>query len=125
MEDIRPNFYQGIKRKKAFIVAGKNFGCGSSREQAPLAIKAAGVNAVIADSFARIFYRNSFNIGLPLIICDTEEIKEDDFLEVNIDKGILRVNKKKEIAFSIPFLMKEILKAGGGIEYAQSHFYPW
>ncbi len=124
MQDIRPNFYNEIKEKKIFIVAGKNFGCGSSREQAPLAIKAAGVNAVIADSFARIFYRNSFNIGLPLIICNTEKIKEDDFLEIDLDRGILKVRDSKQMNFSIPSLMKEILKAGGGMKYAQDYLYP-
>lgn len=123
MEDIRPSFYDEIKGKEMFIVAGRNFGCGSSREQAPLAIKTAGIKAVVAVSFARIFYRNSFNVGLPLIVCDTEKIKEDDFLEVNIDKGILKVENCKEMRFSFPPLMKNILEAGGGIEYAQSHFY--
>ncbi|MCK4859539.1 MAG: 3-isopropylmalate dehydratase [Candidatus Omnitrophica bacterium] len=117
MEDIRPDFYNEIKDKEAFIVAGKNFGCGSSREQAPLALKAAGIKAVIASSFARIFYRNSFNIGLPLIVCDTKEIKENDFLEIDMDEGVLKIKEFKEINFSIPLLMKEILEAGGGMEY--------
>ncbi|MCD6093886.1 MAG: 3-isopropylmalate dehydratase, partial [Candidatus Omnitrophica bacterium] len=123
MEDIRPNFYDEIKGKEIFIVAGRNFGCGSSREQAPLVIKAAGVKAVIANSFARIFYRNSFNIGLPLIICDTEEIKENDFLEMDLDRGILKM-EDKQIIFSLPSLMKEILRAGGGMRYAQDYLYP-
>ena len=117
MEDIRPNFYQEIKEKRSLIVAGRNFGCGSSREQAPLVVKTAGIDAVIAKSFARIFYRNSFNIGLPLIICDTDRIKEDDFLEIDLHKGILEIKGVKEISFSIPSLMMEILEAGGGIEY--------
>ncbi|OQX54700.1 MAG: 3-isopropylmalate dehydratase [Candidatus Omnitrophica bacterium 4484_213] len=123
MEDIRPNFYDEIKGKEIFIVAGRNFGCGSSREQAPLVIKSAGVKAVIANSFARIFYRNSFNIGLPLIICDTEEIKENDFLEMDLDRGILKMEDKQMI-FSLPSLMKEILRAGGGMKYAQDYLYP-
>jgi len=123
MEDIRPNFYDEIKGKEIFIVAGRNFGCGSSREQAPLVIKAAGVKAVIANSFARIFYRNSFNIGLPLIICDTEEIEENDFLEMDLDRGILKM-EDKQIIFSLPSLMKEILRAGGGMRYAQDYLYP-
>jgi len=117
MEDIRAGFYEEIKDKETIIVAGRNFGCGSSREQAPLAIKAAGVKAVIAISFACIFYLNSFNIGLPLIICDTTEIKEGDFLEIDLEEGRLRIEKEREIKFFLPPLMRDILSAGGGIEY--------
>jgi len=74
MEDIDPKFYSKISPGETFLVAGKNFGLGSSREQAPLVIKASGINAVLAKDFARIFYRNSFNIGLTLIEVDTDQI---------------------------------------------------
>ncbi|NQT94812.1 MAG: 3-isopropylmalate dehydratase, partial [Candidatus Omnitrophica bacterium] len=82
MEDIRPDFYKSVK-KGDLLVAGKNFGCGSSREQAPLAIKYAGISAVVAESFARIFFRNAINLGLLLIECNTKTIKEGDSLEVD------------------------------------------
>lgn len=88
-EDLDPSFYKKLRGQRFFVVAGKNFGCGSSREQAPLAIKYAGGQAVIAKSFARIFYRNAFNLGLPLIECDTNKIKQDDMLEVDLRKGVV------------------------------------
>ena len=95
MEDIRPGFYKEIKEGD-FIVAGENFGMGSSREQAPLVIQAAGIGAVVAKSFARIFYRNCINVGLPVIECDTSQIAEGDVLEVDIENGVV-VNKTKGI----------------------------
>ena len=88
MEDLRPNFYYEIK-KGDFIVAGENFGCGSSREQAPLVIKQAGIGAVLAKSFARIFFRNAINIGLPAIEVSTDSIEEGDSLKVDLEKGIV------------------------------------
>ena len=80
MEDIRPGFYSQVESGD-FIVAGDNFGCGSSREYAPKIVKAGGIAAVIAKSFARIFYRNAINLGLPLIECDTDAISEGDSFE--------------------------------------------
>jgi 3-isopropylmalate/(R)-2-methylmalate dehydratase small subunit len=88
MEDLDPNFYKKIK-KGDFIVAGRNFGCGSSREQAPLAIKYAGISGIIAKSFARIFYRNAINVGLPVMECNTDRIKAGDELEVDLGDGIV------------------------------------
>ena len=88
-EDIRPNFYNEIIPKKSIIVAGNNFGLGSSREQAPWVIKKAGILCVIAKNFARIFYRNAFNVGLPLIEADATVFKEGDKIIVDLNKGII------------------------------------
>jgi 3-isopropylmalate/(R)-2-methylmalate dehydratase small subunit len=123
MEDIRPKFRQQISPGD-FIVAGKNFGCGSSREQAPLAIKKAGISGVIAKSFARIFFRNSINIGLPLLECkETDLIEEGEELEVNLGDGIIR-NRKKNLEFGVkplPKIMLEILRSQGLVEYFKRH----
>ena len=121
-EDISPDFYSRIK-KGDFIIAGENFGCGSSREQAPQALRACNISAVIAKSFARIFYRNSFNIGLPLIECNTDSIKEDDLINVDLKKGIL-INKTKKIKLSIkpvPQVMEKLLADGGVIAHFRKH----
>lgn len=122
MEDIRPNFYQEIQ-KGGFIVAGKNFGCGSSREQAVQAIKYAGISAVIAKSFARIFYRNCFNLGLPAIEANTDEIKEGDELTLDLDKGvIINKTKNKEIKIApLPKTMQTLLADGGLVEHFKKH----
>jgi 3-isopropylmalate/(R)-2-methylmalate dehydratase small subunit len=96
---------------------------GSSREQAPLVIREAGVNAVIAKSFARIFYRNAFNIGLCLIETDTDKIYDKDFLEIDLDSGAI-VNKTRDDTFKIkplPLFMQELLKAGGIVNYFKKH----
>ena len=111
MEDLRPGFYREIE-KGDFIVAGQNFGMGTSREQAPLVIKAAGCSAVIAKSFARIFYRNCINVGLPLIECDTSGIEEGDVLRVDLEGGIVHnLTKGKEIKTTpLPKVMLKILE---------------
>ena len=121
-EDIEDNFKAKVK-KGDFLVSGENFGCGSSREQAPQALKATGLAAVVAKSFARIFYRNSLNLGLYLLECNTNYIDDGDELEVDLDKNILK-NKSKglNIAFKpIPFLARKILAEGGMIEYFKKH----
>jgi 3-isopropylmalate/(R)-2-methylmalate dehydratase small subunit len=122
MEDLDPHFYSKLK-KGDFIVAGSNFGCGSSREQAPMAIKYAGVSAVLAKSFARIFYRNCFNLGLPAIECDTDGIAEGDELELDLDKGIINNRTKgKNIKISpIPKTMQILLSDGGLVEHFKKH----
>lgn len=123
MEDIDPNFSAKINPGKSMIVAGKNFGMGSSREQAPLVIKEAGICAVLAKSFARIFYRNAFNIGLALIEVDTDRIEEGDLLDIDLDKGVVR-NKSRNIelfAKPFPVFMQELLKEGGIINYYKKH----
>ncbi|WP_323735400.1 homoaconitase small subunit [Methanosphaera sp. ISO3-F5] len=116
MEAEDPEFSQKVN-KGDIIVAGWNFGCGSSREQAPVAIKTAGVSVIIAKSFARIFYRNAINIGLPVITADIEA-DEGDILEVNVEKGII-TNISKDITVNIkPFdpAMLNILENGGLVE---------
>jgi len=122
MEDLRPNFYNEIK-KGDFIVAGENFGCGSSREQAPLVIKHAGISAVIATSFARIFYRNSINIGLPLVEVPTDNIDEGDLITVDLEKGIVKNLTKDEVLNikSLPKVMLTILQSGGLVNYYKKY----
>ncbi|HHL40313.1 MAG TPA: 3-isopropylmalate dehydratase small subunit [Deltaproteobacteria bacterium] len=119
MEDEDPEFSSRV-RPGDIIVADKNFGCGSSREHAPIAIKAAGVSCVIAKSFARIFYRNSFNMGLPILECPeaVEGTDEGDELEVAIGSGIIRnLTKGTEFrANPVPPFMQELIAAGGLIE---------
>ncbi|KUG03038.1 putative aconitate hydratase small subunit [hydrocarbon metagenome] len=122
MEDLDPEFYSHVD-KGDFIVAGKNFGCGSSREQAPLAIINADISAVIAKSFARIFYRNCINTGLPLVECDTDQIDPGDELEVNLKDGIL-YNKTSGVEIPItplPPVMLKILSEGGLVEHFKKH----
>ena len=122
MEDADPNFSSKID-KGDIIVAGENFGCGSSREHAPIALKAAGIGAVIAKSYARIFYRNSFNTGLLILeIKESDEINEGDTLKIDVDNGvIIDESTKKEYKFNaIPPFMQELLNAGGLIEYAKA-----
>jgi 3-isopropylmalate/(R)-2-methylmalate dehydratase small subunit len=123
MEDADPRFYHKIKGKPSFIVAGANFGMGSSREQAPWAIKEARVSAVLAKNFARIFYRNAFNIGLALVECDTNLISDGNLLELDLDKNHLK-NKTKKIDIPIEPLhpvMKALLAAGGLVRYFRKH----
>lgn len=122
MEDLDPGFYERIEEGD-FIVAGSNFGCGSSREQAPLAIKYAGISAVIAESFARIYFRNSINNGLPSIVCDSSSIGDGDELEIDLEKGIVRdITKGTVIETSpLPKVMIDILNEGGIIQYINEH----
>ncbi|HPS20265.1 MAG TPA: 3-isopropylmalate dehydratase [Candidatus Omnitrophota bacterium] len=117
-EDLEPDFGAKIKSGD-FLVAGDNFGCGSSREQAPVALKAAGISAVLAKGYARIFYRNAFNVGLCLVECDTRFIDDMDELELDIEHNVVR-NISKGINIDIkpvPRIMMEFLKRGGVIEY--------
>lgn len=122
MEDADPWFASKVKPGD-IIAAGKNFGCGSSREHAPIAIKAAGVSCVVARSFARIFYRNAFNMGLPILECPegAERIRMGDELEIDLDSGIIENHTRKETyrAQAIPAFMQKLIKAGGLIEYVQ------
>ncbi len=122
MEDADRDFPTKV-RAGDMIIADSNFGCGSSREHAPIAIKAAGIQAVVAKSFARIFYRNSFNIGLPIFESDdaSEKISEGDEIEVDADRGIIKnVTKGEEYsAKPIPPFMQELISAGGLIEWTK------
>ena len=116
MEDIDPNFVKKVK-KNDLIVAGWNFGCGSSREHAPLAIKEAGVGCVIAKSFARIFYRNSINIGMPILECKeaVDGIEEGDEVHVDLKTGVIHdlSNGKSWQAEPFPEFIQKIIDAGG------------
>jgi 3-isopropylmalate/(R)-2-methylmalate dehydratase small subunit len=115
MEGLDPHFSRKVKAGDV-LVAGKNFGCGSSREPAPLAIKAAGISCIIARSFARIFYRNAFNVGLPLLECpETDSMEEGHEMEVNLDTGEIRDLSipRSYQAKPIPPFMQELLRAGG------------
>ena len=122
LEDANPDFAKKVK-KGDFIVAGKNFGCGSSREHAAMIIKLAGVGAVVAKSFARIFYRNAINVGLPVLELDTEKIDENDELEVDLLSGIV-FNKTKNLEFKakpLPRVMINILSKGGLVAYIKKY----
>ena len=116
MEDIDPDFVKNVKEGD-IIVANMNFGCGSSREHAPIAIKASGVSCVIASTFARIFYRNAINIGLPILECDeaAKDIKNGDEVEVDFDTGVITDKTKGKTYKAEPFpdFIKDIINAGG------------
>lgn len=122
-EDIDPEFHKHIGKDKFFVVAGTNFGCGSSREQAPLALKYAGCYAVLAKSFARIFYRNAFNLGLSLIECDTDKIKKGELIEVDIEKGIVVGPEKRYVLHIKPFtkFQKRLIEVGGIVNYYKKY----
>lgn len=117
----RPEFAKNVK-KGDFIVAGNNFGCGSSRETAVTALKASGIEAVVAKSFARIFYRNCMTQGLMAIIADTDGILENDQLEIDLNNQlVINKTKNKKIKASIPALMIKLHKSGGIIPYLQKN----
>jgi len=122
MEDANPEFVR-LVRPGDFIVAGSNFGLGSSREHAPLVIKMAGVSAILAKSFARIFFRNAINQGVPALVCKTDGIAEGDSLEVNLDEGLIRnITRNESLSFTrIPPTMLNILNEGGLIPYINRH----
>ncbi|WP_409200138.1 3-isopropylmalate dehydratase small subunit [Methanobrevibacter sp. DSM 116169] len=122
MEGLDPDFNEKTNQGD-FIVGGKNFGCGSSREHAPIALKAAGISAVIAESFARIFYRNATNLGLPLLEAPgiSKEINEGEEIEIDLEKGVIISASGKEYEFKkLPPFMLEILENGGLIEYIKN-----
>lgn len=120
MEDIDKDFVNKVQ-KGDIIVATKNFGCGSSREHAPIAIKASGVSCVIAETFARIFYRNAINIGLPIIECPeaAKEIAEGDEVEVDFDSGVITdlTTGKRFQGQAFPEFMQKIIDLGGLVNY--------
>lgn len=122
MEGLDPEFPKKVK-EGGIVVAGRNFGCGSSREHAPVALKAAGVSCVVAKSFARIFYRNAFNVGLPAIECPeaAEEAEEGEVLEVDLERGvILNRSKGREYRFKpLPPFMLQLIQKGGLIPYVR------
>ncbi len=128
MEDIKPGFADLVKTGD-ILVAGNNFGCGSSREHAPLAIKGAGVSCVIARSFARIFYRNAINIGLPILECheNMSSVKSgSDQLQVNLAQGLITHLQSGYTYKAEPFppFMREIISCGGLVEYVKARVNP-
>ena len=122
LEDADPQFASKVADGN-FVVAGNNFGLGSSREHAPVIIKMAGVAAVLAGSFARIFFRNAINVGLPVLVCDTDRIDQGDELEVDLAAGIVKnLTSGIELTFSkIPETMLKILDEGGLVPYIKKH----
>jgi 3-isopropylmalate/(R)-2-methylmalate dehydratase small subunit len=122
LEDADLTFASRVKGGD-FIVAGNNFGLGSSREHAPLVIKMAGVSAILAKSVARIFFRNAINLGLPVLICDTDKINDGDKLEVDLKAGKIRdLTNGMELSFSgLPEIMLRILNEGGLVPYIKKH----
>ena len=123
MEELDPDYYEKVKPNGGFLVAGKNFGMGSSREQAPLVLIHSNTQAVLAKSFARIFYRNAINTGLPVVECDTDQIDDGDELEIDLAAGVVRNNTKDaEIPFApLPPVMAKLLADGGLVEHFKKH----
>jgi len=118
MEGIDPDFKPA---RGDVIVAGKNFGCGSSREQAPLALKYAGVSCVVARSFARIFFRNAINVGLPIVEADVyDKVSKGDVIEVDLDAGKVIAGGREYKSIKLPGFLQEILNAGGLVAYRRS-----
>ena len=122
LEDTDPTFVSRVKPGD-FLVAGKNFGLGSSREHAPVVIKMAGIRAILAKSVARIFFRNAINQGLPVLLCDTDKISDGDKLEIDLARGIVTnlTSGAKLSCGKVPPLMSAILEEGGLIPYIQKH----
>jgi len=123
MEDVDPDYHAKVKPEGGFLVAGTNFGMGSSREQAPLVLIHSNTKAVLAKSFARIFFRNAINTGLPVVECDTDLIDEGDELEVDLEAGVVRdLTKGTEIPFPpLPHVMATLLAEGGLVEHFKKH----
>ena len=122
MEDADPTFAARVKPGD-FVVAGTNFGLGSSREHAPLVIKMGGVSAILAKSVARIFFRNAINLGLPVLLCETDSINDGDELEVDLKAGTIwdMTNGNQLMFTKIPEIMLRILDEGGLLPYIQKH----
>ena len=123
MEELDPGYYDKVKPGGGILVAGTNFGMGSSREQAPLVLIHSNTRAVLAQTFARIFYRNAINTGLPVIECDTDAIDDGDALEIDLEAGVVRnLTKGYEIPFPpLPPVMAQLLSDGGLVEHFKKH----
>lgn len=127
LEDLDPTFVERV-RPGDVLVAGANFGCGSSREHAPIALKASGVSAVIADSFARIFFRNAINTGLPILECPSavRDITDGDEVEIDLAAGVVhnRTTGGSFAAVALPDFVMDIVRAGGLVEWVRSNHQP-
>ncbi len=124
MEDVRPGFGK-TDLKGSIMAAGRNFGCGSSREHAPIAIKAAGIPCVVAESFARIFFRNAINIGLPIVECPgiSAKVKEGESMEVDLDSGTITLASGERLKITpFPPFMQKIVREGGWIPYLRAQY---
>lgn len=123
MEDVDPHYYEKAKPNGAILVAGTNFGMGSSREQAPLVLIHSNTKAVLAKTFARIFFRNAINTGLPVVECDTDRIDDGDELALDLEGGVVRnVTKGIDIPFApLPPVMAQLLADGGLVEHFKKH----
>jgi 3-isopropylmalate/(R)-2-methylmalate dehydratase small subunit len=123
MEELDPLYYEKVKPEGGFLVAGTNFGMGSSREQAPLVLIHSNTRAILAKSFARIFFRNAINTGLPVVECDTDGIDDGDALEVDLEAGVVRnLTKGTDIPFPpLPPVMATLLADGGLVEHFKKH----
>ncbi len=121
-EDIAPGFSKRV-RPGDIVAAGRNFGCGSSREQAPIAIKYAGISAILAKSYSRIFFRNAVNQGIPCFLCDTDDIVQDDTVTVNIGQNFVELAEKgKRIPLEpLSPVMLDILREGGLVKYLKKN----
>lgn len=123
MEDLDSGFAKRIADGAAIIAAGKNFGCGSSREHAPIALKAAGISCVIAETFARIFFRNSINTGLPILECPeaARDIRDEDYIEIDLNTGTIfnKTTGRQYSAQPFPEFMRELIEADGLINYTR------
>ena len=124
MEELDPDYYNKLQQTSGgFLVAGTNFGCGSSREQAPLVLLNAGTKAVLAKSFARIFFRNAINTGLPVVVCDTDQISTGDELSLDLATGVVH-NKTRGLSLSfapLPPVMTKLLEDGGLAAHIRKH----
>jgi len=123
MEDLDPDYYSKVKPQGGILVAGTNFGMGSSREQAPLVLIHSNTKAVLAKTFARIFFRNAINTGLPVVEVDTDLIDDGDELEIDLEAGVVRdMTKGMEIPFApLPPVMAQLLADGGLVEHFKKH----
>ncbi|HBT94955.1 MAG TPA: 3-isopropylmalate dehydratase [Coriobacteriia bacterium] len=123
MEELDPNYYERVSPEGGILVAGTNFGCGSSREQAPLVLIHSNTLVVLAKSFARIFYRNAINTGLPVVECDTDKINEGDEIDVDLEGGVVRnLTTGEDIPFApLPSVMAKLLADGGLAPHFRKH----
>ena len=123
MEELDPNYYERVSPEGGILVAGTNFGCGSSREQAPLVLIHSNTKAVLAKTFARIFYRNAINTGLPVVECDTDRINEADEINLDLEGGVVRnLTTGDEIPFApLPPVMAKLLADGGLVAHFRKH----
>ena len=123
MEELDPQYYERVSPEGGILVAGSNFGCGSSREQAPLVLIHSNTKAVLAKSIARIFYRNAINTGLPVVECDTDRINAADEIELDLESGIVRnLTSGEDIPFApLPSVMAQLLADGGLVAHFLKH----